>query len=247
MHVPFLYSWHVIIRLCYLVQSHQAAQPPALPARHMMQDGAGRLGRCVRRFGFWQVLHETQYNPPYSKTCLENERKKNCEWALEKDENPVFLSSPSSHQCIALIIMGQKRLPQSLGDVRVWSAALELVEWKLITAVIKPVIALFERWGRCCRDWGWSGVFLHRLRQVPPLLNSQSRINIRGSVSKLITYDKMQDLFMSHGGITQQECGLTSDSSNSDESCSTTSTGGVGWRSYEFSPEYSSMIGSGSS
>lgn len=36
------------------------------------------------------------------------------------------LPSPSSHQCIALIVMGQERLPESLVDVRVCSVALEV-------------------------------------------------------------------------------------------------------------------------
>lgn len=61
--------------------------------------------------------------------------------------------SQSAHQCIALVIVGQKRLLESLVEVRVAGVALEVkdaepVEGKLITAVIKLVVLLFQRWGR---------------------------------------------------------------------------------------------------
>lgn len=71
----YSHSWHVIIRLCYLVQSHEAAQPPVLLLRKMMLNFPGCLRCCVLRSWFRKVLHETQYDPPHSKTCLENPRK----------------------------------------------------------------------------------------------------------------------------------------------------------------------------
>lgn len=66
------------------------------------------------------------------------------------------LSSLSTHQYVALVIVGQKRLPDSLVEVRVAVVALEVkdaefVERKLITAVIKLVVfVLFQRWGGGC-------------------------------------------------------------------------------------------------
>lgn len=83
--LPHHNTWHIIMRLCYLVQSHQVAQPPALPIRQLTWDDcAWRLRRCVLRLWFWEVAHVTQYNPPYSQTCLEENETGNELWKKMK-------------------------------------------------------------------------------------------------------------------------------------------------------------------
>lgn len=52
---------------------------------------------------------------------------------MEKDENPLeVFSSLFSYQCIALVIMGQKRFLESLGDVFVASIVLEVTDAELV-------------------------------------------------------------------------------------------------------------------
>lgn len=54
-------------------------------------------------------------------------------WAKDgSGKNAAGLSSLPSHQCIALVLVGQKRLLESLGDVRVCSVALEVKDAELV-------------------------------------------------------------------------------------------------------------------
>lgn len=66
---------------CYLVQSHQVAQPPDLSMSAYCvagPDSAGCYRYIVNSFWFWYVPHVAQDNPPDRQTSLDENERGNC-------------------------------------------------------------------------------------------------------------------------------------------------------------------------